>query len=271
MFEELRIGHRYLPVEIRTEKPSNVSTDELSELRSFLQSFRQSDADCSIVVSNPFKQVIAGLCDELSPEAARMGAVNLLYKRNNLILGRNIDGQALMLGQSKSIKNDFRSTSVCILGCGGVSTSVSFSFAAAGAAKMRLFDIEQDRSKELFKKLSKSFPSLDLDILSEVSDVSGFDVIYNGTGIGKESHDNLSVLQSPISPDCKMTPATLAIDANYTPWKTRFLEICESHGCSLLNGFSHMVGFTTLHLSEVLGLQLDYTAITKIAERYVQK
>lgn len=59
---------------------------------------------------------------------------------------------------------------------------------------------------------------------------------------------------------------TLGVDANYTPWQTNFLKGFADNENITLNGFSHMIGFTSMHLSEVLNQDISYEKVKMIAE-----
>lgn len=67
-------------------------------------------------------------------------------------------------------------------------------------------------------------------------------------------------LTRPLILDGDIFPASgLAIDANYTPWKPLFLQQMKNHGFQTLNGFSHMLGSTLLHLSKISGNEISYS------------
>lgn len=269
VFKQFSLPHSYDPVEIPTAEPSTVSDQELNEVEHFLDKFRKDENDHSIVISNPFKQVIVQFCDTLSPEARIMQTVNLIYKKEGKLFGRNIDGQAFYLGQKNIVNYDFANKCIFILGCGGVSTAVSFILADLGVSKILLFDIDASKSRYLARRLLSNYPKLDVVVGRSVDSFSEYDVIYNGTGLGKKSINANSIHESPIRQVSAAHTQALAIDANYTPWETEFLRICKSNGYPILNGFSHMIGFTTLHLSEVLNQTIDFETVKELGERYV--
>lgn len=87
-------------------------------------------------------------------------------------------------------------------------------------------------------------PNLSVEIIEGASsrDFRGFDFVYNGTGLGKFNSS------SPIADGDLFNRSGIAFDANYTPAKTPFLETMEAHGYEGINGLSHMIMCTTLHL-----------------------
>jgi shikimate 5-dehydrogenase len=54
------------------------------------------------------------------------------------------------------------------------------------------------------------------------------------------------------------------MDANYTPWETLFLKQMAEQGFKTLNGFSHMLAGTTLHLFHISKKEVGYAEIKKI-------
>lgn len=175
-------------------------------------------------------------------------------------------------GQKATVNFDFQNKAILILGCGGVSTAVAFKMAQIGAGSIHLFDTNTERVSLLAHQLHFHFPNLPIVELSKLdkSILSRSNVIYNGTGIGKKSDDPSSVNESPIPSSLELPENILAIDANYTPWKTKFLHQFEQSGAQTSNGFSHMIAFTALHLSEILSTEIPISKVMQIGEVYVE-
>lgn len=271
VFASKSLEHTYLPIEISTRERSQLFPDELNKLEEFIQVFKRNSNAISVVVSNPFKQYIPEFCDEIDTAAEQMNAVNLIVKQGNSLLGINIDGEAFFTGQREAINYDFKNKSILMLGCGGVSTAVVFKLAAVGVRSIHLFDTQTERERTLGRKLRHNFPDLLIVELPGFDEetVSDINVIYNGTGVGKKSDNPQSVLESPLADSLVVPSDILAIDANYTPWRTAFLRQCEENGCQTLNGFSHMIAFVALHLSRVLNSEIEFRSVKEIGERHV--
>ncbi len=269
LFSLLSLKHCYMPVEIQTREQEQILGNESDSLNSFFLSFRNNPNAMSIVVSNPFKQVVPEFCDSLEPSARQMNAVNLIIKKNDELTGFNIDGEAFFNGQRETIGFNFENKTILFLGCGGVSTAVAFKLAHLGVKSVQLFDTSTKRKKTLANKLRLSFKNLSVIEVPQITNESivQANIIYNGTGVGKESDNPNSVDESPLSQAITIPNGELAIDANYTPWKTKFLQQSEQAGLQTLNGFPHMIAFITLHLSQILDTELSFDAVKKIGER----
>lgn len=266
-FSNNSLNHTYEPIEIPLTE-NLVSKTEIIKLESFIDTFTKDSTDMSIVVSNPYKTIIPKYCDQLSDNANKMKAVNLILKRKGKLIGENTDGDAFWLGQQHAKRVDYTKKTILILGCGGVSTSVSFKLAEMGVHTIFLYDTDHSKATALADKLKREHLQLVVTPLKLLTQdiIFNADVIYNGTGVGKESNNLVSIYKSPLPVGMKVRKDALAIDANYTPWETQFLRQCRSCGCDTLNGFSHMIAFTSIHLSKVLGTKVSYDSIYKIGK-----
>lgn len=270
VFPQMSLKHNYLAAEIQAKKRDQISSDELSVLRQFIIEFRNNPNAISIVVSNPFKQVVPDLCDLLlEPSARQMNTVNFIVKKDDKLIGSNIDGEAFFTGQKETIGFDFRNKHILLLGCGGVSTAVAFRLTEEGLGSIQLFDTFPQREKVLAERLRSSFPNLLVVEVPEVisESIALANIIYNGTGVGKKSDNPASVHENPLSQEILIPRYVLAIDANYTPWTTKFLQRFEKAGSQTLNGFPHMIAFITLHLSQILDTDVPFETTKKIGER----
>ena len=269
-FSNNSLNHTYEPIEIPLKK-NLVSKTEIIKLESFIDTFTRDSTAMSIVVSNPYKTIAHKYCDLLSDNASNMKAVNLIVKRKGKLIGENIDGESFWLGQQHTKRVDYTKKTTLILGCGGVSTSVAFKLVNMGARTVFLYDTHHSKAIALADKLKRECLCSVVTPLKSLTQCIIFkaSVIYNGTGVGKESSNLVSAYESPLPISMKANKDALAIDANYTPWETQFLRQCRSCGCDTLNGFSHMIAFTSMHLSKVLETKVSYDSIYKIGKRYL--
>lgn len=75
---------------------------------------------CGINVTIPYKQTVMPLLDEISPTAARIGAVNTIVNRGGRLIGDNTDF-AGMLALANHAGIDMQGKRVLVLGTGGAS------------------------------------------------------------------------------------------------------------------------------------------------------
>jgi len=83
-------------------------------------------------VTVPHKQAVLALCDDVDPEAARIGAVNCLAFADRRITGHNTDAGGF-LDALAELGRDPRGARAVLLGAGGAARAVAVALAGAGA------------------------------------------------------------------------------------------------------------------------------------------
>ena len=109
--------------------PSAVGNSELGEL---IRSMRSGNL-CGLNITIPYKQSVQNLVDRLTPLAAHIGAVNVLYMENGELIGGNTDCPAFL----SNLKNSFNFEEssdhhALILGAGGSARAVVYALHQKG-------------------------------------------------------------------------------------------------------------------------------------------
>jgi shikimate dehydrogenase len=231
---------RLLPFELKGDQESQVS-ETLVQLFRFLKSEPKFQ---SIMVSDPFKRVVHDLVDEVSDAARDCGAINVVLKVNGRLIGDNFDGHAFVSGAMDQSDIDFRDRSMVFFGCGGVSSAVATELAPV-LRRVGLVDLQAAQAQALKEILTRKNSALEVDIIPPEGgrDFRVYEYVYNGTGLGKFNQF------SPVLPDDLFASTGIAFDANYTPASTPFLKQLKALGFRAVNGLSHMMMCTSMHLS----------------------
>lgn len=254
----------YIPHEL----PPLGGEPDFDGLRALLSVFRSSTGLKTLVVSDPFKHAIIPMLDSFTPQAREIAAVNLVTKSpDGKLIGQNLDGEAFVLAATKELGITFDRRAMVFFGCGGVSSAVATRLAPS-LSKAALIDVEFEKAIELREKLLAINPKLRVFVAdrSEELDLSGFEYFYNGTGLGKNGANENSVLLTPLHAFDELPERGVAFDANYTPWETAFLRRFASMNYRLLNGFSHMIAFASMHLSMITGREVSYELVREHAQ-----
>lgn len=260
---KLSVKGEYRPLEI----PLKNGEPNYDLFYKYMDVSQKNRAIRSIVVSDPYKQVACSVCDSLDSRAEFCMATNLIINQNGKFLGKNIDGEAFLLG-AHHVAPTFRPKNAVFFGCGGVSSAVA-SILAHELTSVTLVEIDPERASTSESLLYKVNPRLKSEILLRPSqgDFYDADFLYNGTGLGKLSHVFGSEKATPLCPNDLFPCIGFSFDANYTPWHSPFLQRLQSKGLSVYNGYSHMLGFVTLHLSEIAEKKIEFNEIRKAAEQ----
>ncbi|MBS2004823.1 MAG: hypothetical protein JST44_25150 [Cyanobacteria bacterium SZAS LIN-5] len=253
---------RLLPFELVGSagiESDSVVRDCLTEL---FQSLREEENFGSIMVSDPFKRIVQSFVDEISLQAKRCGAVNVVLKRGNRLYGDNFDGQAFVSGAGQAHGLDFEGKKMLFFGCGGVSSAVATQL-SGDLKRVGLVDLNERDANALKQILQSHNSAIELEIFPAQGnrDFRDFDYFYNGTGLGKSDE------KSPITSADLFNGNGIAFDANYTPSMTPFLKHLRGLGLDSINGLSHMLMCTSMHLSAATGQTVSYATVRRAYEK----
>ena len=125
-----KLGHSYSPQihSLLSNYPYVLFEKEPEEIEDFLKNGDWT----GINVTVPYKKTVIPYLDQLTPTAERLGAVNVIVRRNGKLIGHNTDffGFQAMLRASKL---DVRGKKALVLGSGGASNTVTAVLKDAGA------------------------------------------------------------------------------------------------------------------------------------------
>src|SRR5450631_992604 len=102
------------------------------ELKVLLEGVRRLGF-AGINVTFPYKEVVLDLLDELSPGAARIGAVNTVVVRDNRLIGHNTDTSGFARAVTELVTASSHGA-VAVIGAGGVGKAIAFALAALGVS-----------------------------------------------------------------------------------------------------------------------------------------
>lgn len=186
-------------------------------------------------ITYPAKQAVLPLLDELSPEAAALGAVNTVVFRAGRRIGHNTDapgfGDSFRLGLP-----DVARDHVVQIGAGGAGSAVAHALLLAGVGHLHIFDRDGERATGLADALAHHHgagrASPVTDLTAEVARANGL-VQCTPVGMAK-------LPGSPIPLDLLQARHWLA-EIIYFPLETELLAHANKLGCRTLPG----IGMTT--------------------------
>lgn len=179
-------------------------------------------------VTMPHKEKAAELCDELSPSAAALGAVNCVVVENSRLVGHNTDGDGLI----DSLQTQFSFSPVgkncVVIGAGGAGRSIALALGAAGAAQIGIVNRSAARA-EMALALAGAQA---VHFSNDDPRIREADLIVNATPVGMESVVDQSM---PIDSSF-LHSGQVIVDTVYRPLKTEFLHQAEKAGARFANG-----------------------------------
>ena len=181
------------------------------------------------LVTMPHKVTTASLVDEVSTTAKIAGACNAILKRpDGSLLGDMFDGSGFVRGIQR---NGFKceGAKVLLVGAGGVGSAIAASLAAAGIGAISVYKTKSDAAVNLVARLQQYYPQIDTRLVY-TTDVTGFDLIVNGSPLGMKDDDPLPFDLTNLS------PSTFVGEVVMKKEMTPRLEIAKAKGCPYVIG-----------------------------------
>jgi len=190
-------------------------------------------------VTLPHKEQAASLVDELSPEAASVGAVNTIVSRDGRLLGANTDGQGFLRSLQEEGGFVPRGRRAAILGAGGAARAVAWSLVEAGIAELLILNRTSERAELLADLVSRrmgvSALGLGLGDPRTRAQLATCALLVNATPVGLHPSD-----PPPIDP-ALLRPQLLVYDLIYRPRETALLREAKRLGCQVLGGLGMLL------------------------------
>lgn len=202
-------------------------------------------------ITYPCKQAVVPLLDELSDEAAAMGAVNTVVIRDGRLVGHNTDGSGWAWGLQRALPRADLSC-VVLLGAGGAGAAIAHAVLRLGAGLLVVHDREPGKAQALVAELQRvhgaSRAREQADVAQALAGASG---LIHATPTGM---DKLPGLPLPVS--C-LRPALWVSEIVYFPLQTALLKAARERGCAVVDGGGMAVGQAVGAFERFTGLRAD--------------
>jgi len=177
--------------------------------------------------------------DEISRDAAIIGAVNTVRREGDRLIGENTDGKGFLRGVRMDAGVDPAGKRVAILGAGGAARSIGTELALAGAAEIVVVNRSVARAEPMVRDLhaATSCPVRFEEWRGVWRVPREIELLVNATSIG-------------LFPDVDAMPPVelsdaradlLVADAVFNPPETRLLASARGLGLRTLDGLSMLV------------------------------
>jgi shikimate dehydrogenase len=175
------------------------------------------------LITMPHKIAVIGLIDEVSTAVKVAGSCNAVRRDGEgRLIGDMFDGEGFVRGMAQRGRS-LKGAKVLVVGSGGVGSAIAASSAAAGAAKIGLYDVSQAAMESLASRLRQNYPRLEVSLGS--NDPGGFDVVVNATPLGMKAGDPMPVDVSRLSASTYVGEVVMKLET------TAFLAAARAKGC----------------------------------------
>jgi shikimate dehydrogenase len=183
-------------------------------------------------ITHPCKRAAVDGLDELSPDAAALGAVNTVVIRGHHAIGHNTDWS----GFARSLRRGLPEAAlgrVVVLGAGGAGAAASYALARLGAGQLTVIDADESRAADLASSLALVFGAHRVghtELSGLVSALAEADGLVHATPTGMAAHPGLAV------PAEALMPSLWVADIVYRPLETELVRAARAAGCRTLDG-----------------------------------
>lgn len=174
-------------------------------------------------ISMPFKETCIELLDDLTPSAARVGAVNTIVNDDGRLTGHNTDTSAVRSLLERQAPDP--ETTFALRGSGGMARAVACALRDAGLTR----GVIVARNRETGRPLARQYG------LDWTSDLAGEPpaLLINATPIGMAGGPDTDRL--PFS-ESQIRAARIAFDVVAVPPRTPFIRLATSLGKATITG-----------------------------------
>lgn len=205
--------------------PLQVAPKDLPQAFEMLRKIKSFDGG---IITVPHKNAALALCDEVSPRAQLVGAINVIQRSSDgRILGDVLDGIGFMAGL-KAAGHQLQGKRVFLAGAGGAAKAIAEACGAEQVARVTIYNRTTARAQELCDRLATAYP--DTEFVAGGARPLGEDIVINGTSLGMNPQDAL-----PLDPE-RLTPAMVVAEVIMVPEITPLLAAAQAKGCRLQLG-----------------------------------
>lgn len=196
-------------------------------------------------VTIPHKEAVLPLLDFVDPLAARIGAVNTIVHKEDLLYGYNTDAPGLLralqehgVGKQHNDEISLKGYIAILLGAGGAARGAAFALIGATVERLLIVNRRLERAQQLAAEVQQSYAAsiLCLDDPGLLTPYPS-SIIINATSVGLHQDDS----PLPVEVLARFAPDTFAYDMIYNPAETSLLRQARILGLRAANGLSMLL------------------------------
>lgn len=208
---------------------AHVARDDLAGFIAAARGMRNLDG---LVVTIPHKEAVTALCDDLGPEARRIGSVNVIRRDpDGRLTGENFDGTGFAEGLLAA-GHRIEGRAALLIGSGGAASAIAFALLDRGLGALDIWNRTRERAEDLARRLHRAgYPQARAVAAPSVEDR---DLIVNATSLGMAETDPLPL------PVAGIGPRHLVAEVVMSPPRTPLLRAAAEAGAAIHPG-QHML------------------------------
>jgi shikimate dehydrogenase len=185
-------------------------------------------------VTVPHKEAAFAACDERTPVAEALGAVNTLWRMDGRLIGDNTDVAGFLTNMDEAASGwAERAKSGIVIGAGGAARAIVYGLISRGFERIAIANRTQERAETLAAHFGGSTTVMAWADLSK--NLAEADLLVNSSSLGM-------VGQPPLAVDLSALPQRAVVaDIVYVPLRTPLIEAASARGLRTVEGLGMLL------------------------------
>jgi len=197
-------------------------------LPAFVQALRGVLNFGGMIATVPHKTAMVDLCDDITPAARLVGAVNIVRRNaDGSLSGDILDGRGFVGGLRQHGIEPY-GMRVFLSGAGGAAKAIAFALADAGVTCLDLYNRTPANAQDIIARLQAVYPEVPMSVVG--ASPVGYDLVINATSLGMKAGDPLPLDTSGLN------ARQIVAEIIMTPVLTPLLHTAQAKGCQIQYG-----------------------------------
>ena len=238
-----------------------VAADDLGDAVRGIRAMGFRGAHCG----NPHKQAVIPLLDRVTDVAGTVGAVNLIYREDDALVGDNTEGRGPLVSLRRVA--EVAQKRVVLLGAGRMARAVGVELAAEQVAEITVVNRHEGHAQELVDLLTGRFqvPASFVPWAEPYEVPAETELVINATSVGREDAD----VQLAVDPD-SLRRGMLVADVTADPPETWLLREARRRGCRTVDGLGMYIDQVAVGLELWTGVDPDRDVMREAIEEFLE-
>jgi shikimate dehydrogenase len=211
----------------------------------------------------PHKQTILPLLDRTTEIAAAVGAVNVMFRDGEELVGDDTEGKGVLSGLRTIL--DPAGKKIVILGAGRIARATAWELAAAKAGAITLVDRLEDHAQEAANMLSGKFevPVAAMPWQDQYAVHAETEILIHATALLQDDPEALPAIDLDTLRS-ELLVADVAPDRPHTP----LLDAARAKGCKILDGLTMFIEQVAVSFRLWTGIDPNRGVLREAVEEY---
>ncbi|MGH6798850.1 MAG: shikimate dehydrogenase [Roseiarcus sp.] len=185
-------------------------------------------------VTVPHKEAAFSACDQRTPVAEALGAVNTLWRQDGRLWGDNTDVAGFLANMDEAAPGwAERRTSAVVIGAGGAARAIVYALISRRFERIAVVNRTQARAEALAAHFGGSTAAMSWADLA--TELTGADLLVNASSLGMVGQPGLAVELSALP------ERAVVADAVYVPLRTPLIEAARARGLRAVEGLGMLL------------------------------